>query len=93
MVPQTLLSAKRPLGRLERVDLRSVGQGESVHFTPWLAQDENIALLGQAVGMGLAMESKKFHWLNTATELGFDFLGLTRLDASDYAPPVLDGEE
>lgn len=57
MLPQTLLSAKRPLGRLERVELRSVWQGESVHFTPWLAQDENIALLGEAVGMDLAVES------------------------------------
>ncbi len=38
-------SANRPLARLERVELRSVWQEKSIHFTPWLAQDENIALL------------------------------------------------
>lgn len=34
------------LGRLERVDARNVWANEATHFTPWLAQEHNLALLG-----------------------------------------------
>lgn len=39
------------LGRLERVMLRSAWPGEATHFTPWLAQTENLALLAEAMGL------------------------------------------
>ena len=45
------------LGRLEKVDLRQVWQREDVHFTPWLAQADNIALLGEALGLELEVEA------------------------------------
>lgn len=47
------------LGRLERVDLRSVWGSESGDFTPWLARDENIRLLGETIGMVLEVESRE----------------------------------
>lgn len=35
------------LGRLEKVsDLRQIWDNESVDFTPWLAEEENLKLLG-----------------------------------------------
>lgn len=41
------------LGRLEQVtNLRSQWPDEARHFTPWLAQDENLALIGEALGFG-----------------------------------------
>jgi hypothetical protein len=47
-----------PLGRLVRVDLRSAWKHEATHFTPWLATEENIALLAEAVGFSsLTVES------------------------------------
>lgn len=49
-----------PLGRLERVDLRTAWKNESSHFTPWLAQEENIALLAETLGFdGLEVQSQE----------------------------------
>ena len=47
------------LGRLERVDLRATWQSEAGDFTPWLAQPENIALLGEAIGLELEVEAQE----------------------------------
>ena len=52
-------SSKPPLGRLERVELRDAWLGEATDFTPWLAQSENIALLGEAIGIELEVESQE----------------------------------
>lgn len=50
---------KARLGRLEQVELRSIWISESADFTPWLAEDENIARLGEAIGMDLELEGKE----------------------------------
>jgi hypothetical protein len=42
-----------PLGRLTRIDLREVWTSEPADFTPWLAREENIRLLGDAIGLEL----------------------------------------
>lgn len=47
------------LGRLARVTLRNVWQSESGDFTPWLAKEENIALLGEAIGLELEVEAQE----------------------------------
>ena len=39
------------LGRLTRVELRAAWKNESSHFTPWLAQPENIAFLAETMGL------------------------------------------
>lgn len=39
------------LGRLEPVDLRACWRNEAADFTPWLAQEENIRLLAEALGI------------------------------------------
>jgi hypothetical protein len=52
-------SPKPLLGRLERVELRNAWLGEATDFTPWLAQPENIALLGEAIGIELEVESQE----------------------------------
>lgn len=48
-----------PLGRLEKVDLRSVWHSESGSFTPWLAQEENLALLGATIGLELELDAQE----------------------------------
>ena len=48
-----MTSTSEPMGRLERVDLREAWETEDGDFTPWLAEEENIALLGDAIGMEL----------------------------------------
>lgn len=45
------------LGRLERVDVRKYWAGEATDFTPWLAMPENIALLGEAIGLDLEVQA------------------------------------
>ncbi|MCG7971862.1 MAG: DUF4268 domain-containing protein [Candidatus Thiodiazotropha taylori] len=47
------------LGCLEKVDLRDFWVTEAGDFTPWLAQDDNIALLGAAIGIELEVEAQE----------------------------------
>jgi len=49
----------KPLGRLEKVDLREYWKREDTHFTPWLAQEENISLLGETIGMELEVQGQE----------------------------------
>ena len=44
------------LGRLEKVDLREAWKTEAGDFTPWLAKEENIQLLGETIGIELEVE-------------------------------------
>ena len=50
---------KNKLDTMVRVDLRDVWDGEAGDFTPWLAQDDNIRLLGEAVGLSLEVEAQE----------------------------------
>jgi len=43
------------LGRLERVDPRHVWVTEDGYFTPWLAKEENLELLGDTIGLELEL--------------------------------------
>lgn len=47
------------LGRLESVELRDVWSSESADFTPWLAKEENLKLLGEAIGIDLELEAQE----------------------------------
>lgn len=45
-----------PLGEFKKIDVRDMWKHESADFTPWLAQDENIVTLGEALGIELEVE-------------------------------------
>ena len=66
------------LGQLEEIkDLRNVWPHEALDFTPWLAEDENIALLGNAVGLEITVDETEssvgdFNVDIFATETGTD---------------------
>lgn len=47
------------LGRLERVKLREIWLREAGDFTPWLALEDNIALLSDAIGLELEVEAQE----------------------------------
>jgi hypothetical protein len=47
------------LGRLERVDLRNIWTSEAAEFTPWLASSENLAMLGETLGLDLELEAQE----------------------------------
>lgn len=54
-----MTSANKPMGRLERIDLREAWETEDGDFTPWLAEEENIALLGDTIGIDLEVEAQE----------------------------------
>ncbi len=41
------------IGKLKKVDIRELWRGEATDFTPWLAMEENIAALSEAIGVEL----------------------------------------
>lgn len=55
----TTTSNQLQLGRLERVTVRDFWADEARDFTPWLAQEENIALLGDIIRMELEIEEQE----------------------------------
>ena len=54
-----MVNMKPILGRLETVELRNYWKDEARDFTPWLAEDDNINLLGETVGMELEVQEKE----------------------------------
>ena len=47
------------LDRLQPVKLRDAWPNEGTDFTPWLAEEENLNLLGETLGMELELEGKE----------------------------------
>ena len=47
------------LGLIEQVDVRSVWESESSDFTPWLAENGNLTLLGNELGIELELEAQE----------------------------------
>jgi hypothetical protein len=47
------------LGRLEKVDLRDVWTSESSAFTLWLAEPENLKLLGETIRIELKLDAQE----------------------------------
>ena len=51
-----------PLSKIEKVNLRDCWQNEATDFTPWLASEENIALLADALGLNeLEVKAQEEH--------------------------------
>lgn len=51
--------AKLSLGKMEKVELRKEWKDEAGVFTPWLAEEENINLLGVAIDVVLEVKEKE----------------------------------
>jgi hypothetical protein len=49
----------KKFGNLNKINLREAWEDEARDFTPWLAQEENIALLGDAIGIELEVEARE----------------------------------
>ena len=53
------MAAVKKLSRLKEVELREVWPDEAQNFTPWLAEEENLILLGETLGMELELEAQE----------------------------------
>lgn len=73
------------LGVLEPVALRSVWKDEARDFTPWLATEENIRALGQALGLELAIEKME-------ASVGPFYADLVCRDAADDSLVVIENQ-
>ena len=50
----------KEFGKLEEItDLRDYWKNEATDFTPWLAKEENISLLSEAVGLDITVEERE----------------------------------
>jgi Domain of unknown function (DUF4268) len=47
------------LGRLEPVDLGTIWADEAQNFTPWLAKEANLKILGETIGIVLDLEAQE----------------------------------
>ena len=53
------MKSQQNLGRLEKVELRDVWETEDRDFTPWLAKEEHLELLGEVIGIELELEAQE----------------------------------
>ncbi len=49
------------LGYLEPVELNNIWPDEAQKFTPWLAEEENLILLGETLDMELELEAQEIN--------------------------------
>jgi len=60
---------KERLGKLERVDLRNYWKDEARDFTSWLAKEENLELLGEALGLEIELQAMEANVGNFKADL------------------------
>jgi hypothetical protein len=49
------MNSNSPLGKLKKVELREGWKHEASNFTRWLAEEENLMLLGDEIGFDLKL--------------------------------------
>ena len=62
------------LGRLEKVELRDFFKDEARDFTPWLAEENNLELLGDTLGLDIELEDTEVR----IGKFSADIVGLDR---------------
>ena len=73
------------LGQLEKVDLHKVWKDEAGQFTPWLAQPENLKLLGDTLSM-------EFELVKVEKEVGRFFADIECKDTSDGSTVLIENQ-
>jgi hypothetical protein len=74
-----------PLGSLEPVDLRSIWPDEARDFTPWLAQEESLRRLSDALNLELELD-------RVEVAVGPYFADIVATDASSNIKVVIENQ-
>ena len=54
------------LGQIKKLKVRRIWENEASDFTPWLAKEGNIALLGKSLGLELEVERIRIDCVSAA---------------------------
>ena len=73
------------LGRLKKVDLREFFKDEAKDFTPWLAEEENLELLGETLGLDIELE-------DTEVRIGKFSADIVGLDMSSNRTIIIENQ-
>ena len=73
------------LSKIERVELREVWPDEAADFTPWLAEEENLSLLGEAIGLDLELREQE-------SSVGSFSLDVLANDQSSGRPVIIENQ-
>lgn len=57
------------IGKLEKVDLRDLWKHEEYDFSNWLAEDENLAMLSETIGIDICLLEKESHVGNFSVDI------------------------
>lgn len=63
------------IGKLEKVDLRDLWKHEERDFSAWLAQDENLAMLSDVIGVDIALIERESHVGGYSVDLYAEVVG------------------
>lgn len=63
------------IGRLEKVDLRTLWKHEERDFSAWLAQEENLAMLSDVIGVDISLIERESHVGGYSVDLYAEVVG------------------
>ena len=81
-----MTNTKTPLARLEPVEVREVWPDEAQNFTPWLAEDANLQLLGETLGI------KKLEKAGTEVSVGPFSADILAIDAENGSKVLIENQ-
>ena len=73
------------LSKIERVELREIWPNEAADFTPWLAKEENLGLLGEALRLELELQERE-------SSVGTFSLDLLVRDIGNDRPVIIENQ-
>ncbi len=76
---------KTPLGKIQKVNLREIWSDEARDFTPWLAQEENLQLLGSEIGCDLTL-------IKTEANVGRYNVDILAMDSDSESKVIIENQ-
>ena len=72
------------LERLKKIDLRKAWKSEDQEFTPWLANEENLELLGDTIGIELELVAQEEDFYKEYLDKAFSLKIVENIDSAIF---------